>query len=80
MGLLLLASFGIFPVSVALGAVVVHDLGPAPLFPIAAAVLSLLGPSGGPARAAVAGLAFAREMDLDSFLLTVLSQEITIER
>ncbi len=39
-GLLLLASFGIFPVSVALGAVVVHDLGPAPFFPIAAAALA----------------------------------------
>jgi len=39
-GLLLLASFGVFPVSVALGAVVVHDLGPAPFFPIAAAALA----------------------------------------
>jgi MFS family permease len=38
-GLLLLASFGVFPVSVALGAVVVHDLGPAPFFPIAAAAV-----------------------------------------
>jgi MFS family permease len=39
-GLLLLASVGIFPVSVALGAVIVHDLGPAPFFPIAAAALA----------------------------------------
>jgi MFS family permease len=39
-GLLLLASFGVFPVSVALGALVVHDLGPAPFFPIAAAALA----------------------------------------
>lgn len=39
-GLLLLASFGVFPVSVALGAVLVHDLGPAPFFPIAAAALA----------------------------------------
>lgn len=39
-GLLLLASFGVFPVSVAFGAVVVHDLGPAPFFPIAAAALA----------------------------------------
>jgi predicted MFS family arabinose efflux permease len=39
-GLLLLASVGVFPVSVALGAVMVHDLGPAPFFPIAAAALA----------------------------------------
>lgn len=39
-GLLLLASFGVFPVSVALGAAVVDDLGPAPFFPIAAATLA----------------------------------------
>jgi MFS family permease len=38
MGMVMLASFGIFPVSVILGAVVVHDLGPAPFFPLAAAV------------------------------------------
>jgi MFS family permease len=37
-GMLMLASFGVFPVSVALGAVVVRDLGPAPFFPMAAAV------------------------------------------
>jgi predicted MFS family arabinose efflux permease len=40
-GLLMLASFGIFPVSVALGALVVHDLGPAPFFPLAAAALAI---------------------------------------
>ena len=39
-GLLLLASFGVFPVSVALGAAVVHALGPAPFFPIAAAAIA----------------------------------------
>jgi predicted MFS family arabinose efflux permease len=39
-GLMLLASFGVFPVSVALGAVMVHNLGPAPFFPIAAAALA----------------------------------------
>jgi hypothetical protein len=39
-GLLLLASFGVFPISVALGAVVVHDLEPAPFFPLAAAALA----------------------------------------
>lgn len=67
MGLLMLASFGIFPVSVALGAVLVHDLGPAPFFPIAAAVTAAailaglsqrswrnLGAAGEPARTAAA--------------------------
>jgi predicted MFS family arabinose efflux permease len=38
-GLIMLASVGVFPVSVVLGALVVHDLGPAPFFPIAAAPL-----------------------------------------
>ena len=38
-GLLMLASFGVFPISVAVGAVVVHNFGPALLFPLAAAVL-----------------------------------------
>jgi hypothetical protein len=38
MGMLMLASFGVFPVSVGLGAVVARDLGPAPFFPMAAAV------------------------------------------
>jgi MFS family permease len=40
-GLLLLAMIGVFPISVALGALVVHDLGPAPFFPLAAASLAL---------------------------------------
>ena len=39
MGLVLLAIFGIFPVSVVLGGIVVHDFGPAPFFPAAAATL-----------------------------------------
>jgi predicted MFS family arabinose efflux permease len=39
-GLLTLASLGIFPVSVALAAVVVHRLGPAPFFPLAAFALA----------------------------------------
>jgi predicted MFS family arabinose efflux permease len=41
MGLILLASFGIFPVSAVLAGVVVHDFGPAPFFPAAAAVLAI---------------------------------------
>jgi predicted MFS family arabinose efflux permease len=41
MGLVLLASFGIFPVSVILGGLVVHDFGPAPFFPAAAAALAV---------------------------------------
>jgi hypothetical protein len=40
-GLLMLAAFGIFPVSVALAALVVHNLGAAPFFPMAAAALAL---------------------------------------
>jgi hypothetical protein len=36
----MLASVSIFPVSVVLGALVVHDLGPARFFPIAAAPLA----------------------------------------
>jgi predicted MFS family arabinose efflux permease len=40
-GALMLASFGVFPISVVLAAVVVHDLGPAAFFPLAAAVLVL---------------------------------------
>jgi MFS family permease len=39
--LLVLASFGIFPVSVLLGAVVTRDLGPALFFPIAAGALTV---------------------------------------
>jgi MFS family permease len=41
MGVLLLASFGIFPVSVLLGGVVVHALGPGVFFPLAGGVLTL---------------------------------------
>jgi len=37
MGLLLLASVGVFPISVLLGGLIVHGLGPAVAFPIAAA-------------------------------------------
>ncbi|HEX5402483.1 MAG TPA: MFS transporter [Pseudonocardiaceae bacterium] len=40
-GLLMLASIGIFPVSVALGALVTQNFGPAPFFPLAAAALAL---------------------------------------
>ena len=39
-GLLMLASFGVFPISVALGALVVHNYGPATFFPLAGAVLA----------------------------------------
>jgi predicted MFS family arabinose efflux permease len=67
-GLLMLCSFGVFPISVALGAVVVHDLGPAPFFPLAAATLTIailaglsqrtwrqLGASGPPATTSSTG-------------------------
>jgi predicted MFS family arabinose efflux permease len=40
-GLLTLTSFGMFPISVALGALVVRHWGPAPFFPIAAATLAV---------------------------------------
>ncbi|MHB1929923.1 MAG: MFS transporter [Acidimicrobiales bacterium] len=40
MGLLLLAGFGVFPLSVILGGLVVHTLGPAAFFPLAATVLA----------------------------------------
>jgi predicted MFS family arabinose efflux permease len=40
-GLILLASFGLYPVSVALGALVVHRVGPAPFFPVAAGLLAV---------------------------------------
>jgi predicted MFS family arabinose efflux permease len=40
-GLLLTASFGVFPVSVALAAVVVHGLGPAAFFPLAAVAVAI---------------------------------------
>src|SRR5215469_9124300 len=39
-GILMLCSFGVFPISVALGALVVHNYGPAVFFPLAAAVLA----------------------------------------
>jgi hypothetical protein len=39
MGLLMLASMAIFPVSVLVAGVLVRRLGPAPFFPLAAAVL-----------------------------------------
>jgi MFS family permease len=39
-GVLMLASFGVFPISVALAALVVHNLGAAPFFPLAAAALA----------------------------------------
>lgn len=41
MGFLLIGSFGVFPVSVLLGALVVHADGPAIFFPLAAAVMAL---------------------------------------
>jgi hypothetical protein len=40
MGLMMLASFGTFPLSVAAAALVVHNLGPAPFFLLAAALLA----------------------------------------
>jgi predicted MFS family arabinose efflux permease len=40
-GLLMLTSFGVFPISVALAALVVRDLGPAPFFLFAAATLAV---------------------------------------
>ena len=75
MGMVMLASFGIFPVSVVLGAVVVHDLGPAPFFPLAAAVTAVailagltqrswrdLGATGEPAAATPAAPATVPEV------------------
>jgi predicted MFS family arabinose efflux permease len=41
MSVILLGSFGIFPVSVLIGGLVVHSLGPAIFFPLAAAMLAL---------------------------------------
>jgi MFS family permease len=41
MGLVMLASIGTFPASVALSGVIVGSLGPAPFFPAAGAVLAL---------------------------------------
>jgi predicted MFS family arabinose efflux permease len=40
-GLLLTTSFGVFPISVALAALVVHGLGPAPFFPMAAVAVAI---------------------------------------
>jgi hypothetical protein len=40
-GLLLTASFGVFPISVALAALVVHGLGAAPFFPLAAVTVAI---------------------------------------
>src|SRR6185437_15524765 len=40
-GMLMLASLGIFPVSVALAAFVMHRFGPAPFFPFAAVALAV---------------------------------------
>jgi hypothetical protein len=40
-GLLLTASFGVFPISVALAALVVHGLGPAAFFPLAAVTIAI---------------------------------------
>jgi hypothetical protein len=40
-GVLMLASFGVFPVSVALAAFVVHNLGAALFFPLAGAALAI---------------------------------------
>jgi MFS family permease len=39
-GLLMLCSFGVFPISVVFAAAVVHNLGPAPFFPLGAAILA----------------------------------------
>lgn len=41
MGVLLLTSFGVFPVSVAVAAIAVHHFGPAPIFPVAGAALAV---------------------------------------
>lgn len=41
MSFLLVASFGVFPVSVALGGLLVRALGPAPVFPLSASFLAL---------------------------------------
>ncbi len=41
-GIVLLGIFGAFPISVALGALVVHNLGPAPFFPLSAGLIALV--------------------------------------
>ncbi|MGH3158951.1 MAG: hypothetical protein ACRDNF_20590, partial [Streptosporangiaceae bacterium] len=40
-GVLMLASFGVYPISVVLSAFLVHGLGPAPFFPMAGAALGV---------------------------------------
>jgi predicted MFS family arabinose efflux permease len=40
-GVLMLASLGVYPISVVIGAFVVHGLGPAPFFPLAGAALGV---------------------------------------
>jgi len=40
MGLVMFAAMGVFPLSVLLAGVVVHDFGPAPFFPLAGAILA----------------------------------------
>lgn len=57
MGALVLSAFGIFPISVAFGALVVNGLGPAAFFPISAGILAV---------AVLGGLASARWRDLGS--------------
>ncbi len=57
MGILVLSAFGIFPISVALGALVVYGLGPAAFFPISAGIL---------AAAVLGGLTRARWRNLGS--------------
>jgi hypothetical protein len=67
-GLLLTTSVGVFPISVALAALVVHGLGAAPFFPLAAATVAIpllagltqrtwrdFGMTGGRATAAASG-------------------------
>jgi predicted MFS family arabinose efflux permease len=67
-GLLLTTSFGVFPISVALAALVVHNLGPALFFPLAAVAVAIpllaglsqrtwrdFGMTGGDATAAAGG-------------------------
>jgi hypothetical protein len=46
MGLIMLASFGVFPVSVLLGGIIVHAAGPSVFFPAAGAALAIAVGSG----------------------------------
>jgi hypothetical protein len=41
MSVVMLASFGTFPVSVALAGIIVHRIGPSPFFPVAGGILVL---------------------------------------